>query len=467
MNQLVPASDKPKPSLDVASPIPINTEAAEELASRLIAKVKAEGGLVAQFPHKLQFLFLPSRYKVLYGGRGAAKSWSIARALLLKGLDEKLRVVCGREIMESISGSVHALLKDQIQSLGLEWFYEIQNTRIIGLNGTEFSYIGLRHNINKVRSLEGVDVFWVEEAQTVSTTSWDVLIPTIRKQGSEIWISFNPELDTDETYRRFVLNRPDDAYVMKVNWKDNPFFSDMMMKERLQKRKLDYDGYLTVWEGFTRQTLQGAVYAKEIRKSVSENRITRVPYDPSRPVVTFWDLGRSDKTSIWFAQVVGFEFHVIDFHEDRGYHIDHYMQVLQERKYTYLHHWLPHDATAKTIGTKLSVEEQMKVKGFKVKIVANLSISDGINAARTLFPRFYFDEVKCADGLQCLKRYSFEVDEQTGQFSTAPKHDEWSHAADAFRYMVLGLQEREKTAKLKPDLGGAGRSSHGSGWLRN
>lgn len=460
MNALAPATPPPSP----ITPDPV---AAEIAATVAINSLKLKPGQAkAELPRSLQFLFLPCRYKVLYGGRGAGKSWTIARTLLIQGFQKSLRVCCGREIMESIDGSVHALLKDQIEALGLGWFYEVQRNRIIGLNGTEFTYIGLRHNVNKIRSLEGIDVFWVEEAQTVSATSWDVLIPTIRKDGSEIWISFNPELETDETYKRFVLKPPDNAIVKLVNWRDNPFFSPLMDAERLTKRRQDSDGYLTTWEGRTRQTLQGAVYAKEIRKALLDNRITRVPYDVSRPVSTFWDLGRSDKTSIWFAQIVGFEFHIIDFLEDRGYHIDHYIQLIQERGYSYLNHWLPHDGTAKTIGTKLSVEEQMKAKGMRVKVVANLSIADGINAARTVFPRCYFDEIKCSDGLQCLKRYQYEVDQQTGQYSTSPLHNEWSHGADAFRYLSLGLQEREKASKLRPDLGNPGIPQNGgTGWM--
>lgn len=442
------------------------TDALDKVAASFLAGQKDPPGTHrVQLPESLQFLFLPKRYKVLYGGRGAAKSWTIARTLIAKAFSQRIRVVCGREIMKSIDGSVYKLLKDQIDAMGLNHFFDVQNTKIIGLNGSEFTFIGLRHNVNGIRSLEGVDIFWAEEAQTISKGSWDTLIPTIRKEGSEIWISFNPELDTDETYKRFVLKPPTDSFVKLVNWRENPFFNELMMKERRDKLRQDPDGYLTVWEGKTRQTLDGAIYAKEIRKAMLENRVTRVPYDSARPVSTFWDLGRSDKTSIWFAQQVGFEFHIIDFHEDSSYHIDHYMKIVQERPYTYLQHWLPHDARAKTIGTKLTVEEQMKAKGFKVKIVANLSIADGINAVRTLFDRFYFDEVKCADGLQALRRYQYEVDENN-QFSTNPLHNEWSHAADAFRYLALGLQEKEKSAKIKPDLGRPGNPhANGTDWL--
>lgn len=431
----------------------------------------------AEFPEKLEFLFQPMRYKVPYGGRGAGKSWGIARALLLMGQMRTLRIVCGREIMDSIAGSVHTLLADQIHALGLDSFYDIGKAEITGLNGTSFTFVGLRHNINKIRSLEGVNIFWVEEAQTVSGASWDILIPTIRKEGSEIWISFNPELESDETYKRFVLNPPSDSIVVKIGWRDNPWFSPMMNKERLTKRRQDPDGYLTTWEGQTRKTLDGAVYAKEIRAAMLANRITRVPYDPSKPVSTFWDLGRADNTSIWFAQVVGFEFRIIDFYQNNQHFIDHYMKALQgvdeqgikadgtRRSYTYLHHWIPPDGQAKTLGAKRTIEEQLRDNGFKVKIVAGESIANGINAARGIFPLCWFDAVNTADGMQCLERYQYEVDPETKEFSQNPLHNFWSHGADAFRYLALGLRDREKPAKkelVTPSLPG-----HAQGWMKS
>ena len=169
-----------------------------------------------ELPEKMSFLFEPHRYKVAYGGRGSGKSWGAAIALLALGAQKPLRILCAREFQNSISDSVHALLADQIRKLNLESFYEVQNTAIYGKNGTEFLFAGLKHNVTKIKSFEGVDVCWVEEAQTTSKSSWDVLIPTIRKENSEIWITFNPELDTDETYKRFVVMPPNNSKVIKV-----------------------------------------------------------------------------------------------------------------------------------------------------------------------------------------------------------------------------------------------------------
>jgi len=415
----------------------------------------------ARFPAKLRCLFEPARYKVLYGGRGGAKSWGIARALLILGAQKPLRILCAREIQKSISDSVHKLLKDQIAALGLAGFYDVQQTVIRGKNGTEFTFHGLKHNVHNIKSAEGADVCWVEEAQAVSRNSWETLIPTIRKEGSEIWISFNPELDTDETYVRFVKNPPPGAVVVKVNWSDNPWFPDVLRGEMEALKARDEDAYLTVWEGHCKAVLDGAIYANEIRKATSEGRFMRVPYDASKPVTTFWDLGRADMTSIWFAQVVGFEFRLIDFYQNRGFALSHYLKALQDRPYVYGEDWLPHDAENELLASERTIAQQMQAAGRTVRIVPKIGVADGINAARTLFPRCYFDETRCSDGIQALRRYRYKVDPDTGQYSKDPLHDDASHAADAFRYFAIAMTEPEREKK-REEFHGHGGSG---GWM--
>lgn len=391
-------------------------------------------------PEKMRSLFTPSRYKIYFGGRGGGKSHSVAKALLVQGMQAKQRVLCAREFQNSITDSVHKLLADQIMELGLEWFYEIQKTTIKGRNGTEFLFAGLKHNVTSIKSFEGCTRVWVEEAQTVSKASWDVLVPTIRKPESEIWVTFNPLLEDDETYKRFIKHPPPDAIVERVNWYDNPWFPDVLRKEMLHLKATDPDAFLHVWEGHCRQTLDGAIYANELRAATEEQRITRVPYDRAKPVHTFWDLGRSDNTSIWFAQVVGFEFRVIDFYQSRGHALAHYLGVLQERKYNYGEVWLPHDATHELLASELTIEQQVRAHGYTVRVAPRLSIADGINAARTIFGKCYFDADKTADGLNCLRHYRYDVDPDTKAFSKHPLHDWASHAADAFRYLAVGME---------------------------
>lgn len=398
----------------------------------------------AEFPEKLGCLFTKSRYKVLHGGRGGAKSWAVARALLIQGMENPLRILCCREFQGSIRDSVHKLLSDQIYALGFEDFYSIEQSSIKGSNGTEFFFEGLKHNVAKVKSFEGIDRAWVEEAQTVSKTSWDTLIPTVRKEGSEIWLTFNPELESDETYQRFVINPPSDAIVVKVNWSDNPWFPEVLRLEKDSLKERDPDSYLNVWEGHCRQSLDGAIYAKELREAQEFKRITKVPYDPTKPVHTSWDLGWSDNTSIWFAQIVGFEYRIIDFYQDSQKTINHYLQILQSRKYIYGTDYLPHDSRAKQLGTGRSIEEIMRTAGRMVKVVPMLSVADGINAARTMFANCWFDEDNCADGLQCLRHYRYELDPDTQTLGRKPLHDWASHGADSFRYMAISLKESTK-----------------------
>lgn len=395
----------------------------------------------AEFPEKLQVLFEPARYKVLYGGRGGSKSWGVARALLIQGAAKPLRILCARELQNSITESVHHLLQDQIEQLGLTNFYQVQNAQITGVNGTEFIFAGLRNNVTRIKSFEGLDIVWVEEAQTVSKTSWDTLIPTVRKDNSEIWITFNPELDTDETYKRFVASPPANAKVAKVNWDDNPWFPETLRLEKDELKERDPDSYRNVWEGECRSTLEGAIYAKELRQAADEGRIRNVPYDVLKPVHTFWDLGWADNTSIWFAQTVGQELRLIDYYSNNLQPLQHYVQMLQGKGYIYGTDWLPHDAKAKSLATGRSVEEIMLAMGRKVQVTANLSLFDGINAARTIFNRCYFDADKCAEGLQSLRHYRYDIDPESKQLSGRPLHDFHSHAADAFRYFAISIGE--------------------------
>ncbi len=176
---------------------------------------------------------------MLFGGRGGTKSWGAARALLIKAAKKPLRILCTREVQKSIKDSVHQLLSDQIEALGLGAQYQILTHEIRGANGSLIVFAGLAdQTVESIKSLEGFDVVWVEEARSCSRRSWSILIPTIRKEGSEIWVTFNPELDTDETYRRFVLNPPPDAVVVKMGWQDNPWFPEVLERERQYAQSL-------------------------------------------------------------------------------------------------------------------------------------------------------------------------------------------------------------------------------------
>jgi phage terminase large subunit len=204
---------------------------------------------------------------VAFGGRGSGKSWGFARALLIQAANKPLRILCTREIQKSIKQSVHTLLNDQIQALGLGAFYEVLESEIRGRNGSSFTFAGLASNtVESIKSFEGCNIVWVEEGQTVSKRSWDILIPTIRSEGSEIWVSFNPDVDTDDTYQRFVVNPPDNAKVVKVNYSDNAWFPSVLEIERLHSKEHNPD-YANIWEGDCKAAVDGAIYSNEIREA--------------------------------------------------------------------------------------------------------------------------------------------------------------------------------------------------------
>lgn len=351
-------------------------------------------------------------------------------------------MLCARELQNSIGDSVHRLLADQISGLGLDSFYEVQVSRILGKNGTSFSFEGIKNNITKIKSYEGIDICWVEEAHKVSRNSWGVLIPTVRKEDSEIWMTFNPELETDYTYTRFVKEADLSAsLVVKTTWRDNPFFPAVLMQEMEAEKARDYDSYLNIWEGYCRQVLEGAVYAKELRKAQEEGRIGHVPWHRDSPVDVFLDLGRADATALWFAQRVAMQYRVIDFYSAVGEDIIHYIKYLQNSEYVFGTIWLPHDAYAKQLGTKRSIQEIIKSYGFKTERVPKLSLTDGINAVRLVFPNIWFDENRCEEGIQALRHYRYRVVD--GQYSNEPLHDWASDAADAFRYLAVAFRERK------------------------
>lgn len=352
--------------------------------------------------------------------------------------------------MNSIRDSVHRLLSDQIESLGLSGIFEIQQATIKVVSGpgagSEASFEGVRHNISKIKSYEGIDICWPEEADQVSDSSWATLIPTIRSPGSEIWITFNPNLESDATFQRFIKHPPPDTWSVEMNWRDNPWFPKDLKADMEHLKLTNYDQYLHVYEGQCKTVLEGAVYADELR-AAALTRICNVPYDATVGVSTVWDLGWGDSTAIWFVQRVAFETRFIDFYENSRQSIEHYLKICQEKGYIYDTFWLPHDAKAKSLGTGKSIEEIVRAKGNKVRVVPKLSLVDGINAGRTVFPNCYFDKERCADGVQALRHYRYELVEDPIRktFTRNPVHDWTSHAADAFRYAAIAVRQPSNT----------------------
>ena len=394
-----------------------------------------------ELPTKLQRLFEPNRLKVAHGGRGSAKSWGFARALLIEAAQKPLRVLCAREVQKSIKDSVHRLLNDQIQAMGLGHLYDVLETEIRGKNGSLFLFAGLsQHTVESIKSFEGVDRVWIEEGQSVVKRSWDVLTPTIRKAGSEIWITLNPDMETDETYQRFVVHAPSDAFVVQMNWADNPWFGEVLEKEREETLRRDPDNYKNIWEGEPKRVSEGAIYRHEIELLFEQKRVRNVPYDPLLKVHTVWDLGWNDAMSIGMVQRQGSEVRIIDHIKNSHRTLDWYVAQIEKRPYRWGTDFIPHDGRARNTQTGKSTEEALQAMQRRVEVLPQLDVEEGIKAARLMFPRTYFDTEKTPELMESLKRYQRSINQQTRE-PGAPLHDQYSHDADMFRYIAMAVDK--------------------------
>ena len=386
----------------------------------------------------VDLLFSPARYKVAHGGRGSGKSWAFARAILVMAANERLRVLCTREVQRSIKESVKRLLDDQIEAMGLGWFYQSLETEIRGRNGSEIIFAGLAtHTVDSIKSYEGVDICWIEEAQTVSKRSLDILTPTIRKPDSEIWITFNPLLDTDEVWQRFVVNTPPNARVVQINWSDNPWFPEVLEQERAHCQATSPDDYQNIWEGQCRSAVEGAIYASEVAQAQVEGRVAVVPYNPKLRVHVVWDLGWNDAMSLVLVQKSGpSQLSVIEYIEGRQQTLEWYVSELRKRNYNWGYDWLPHDASHKDFKTGQNTHQILRRLGRKTREVPQIGVEPGIRLTRMTLPRCWFDKAKTERLLECLKRYRRAIPTTTGE-PGSPVHDEYSHGADAMRYMSV------------------------------
>lgn len=392
--------------------------------------------LEIELPRKATQTLVPqARFKVLYGGRDSAKSWSIARMLLARGRAKPERILCTREVQKSIAESVHQLLKDQVAALNLGDFYDVQQQYIKGATGTQVSFHGLSgQTANSIKSFEGTTICWVEEAQTITKRSWDLLEPTIRAPNSEIWVSFNPEMDTDETFKRFVTNTPPNSIVTKMNWQDNPWRSQVLDAARERMQREAPEDYEHIYGGACRPAVEGAIYYKEVSQLRAQSRLCNVPYDPMLKVHVITDLGFNDYMSMLCVQRLASEIRIIRYIEDRQRYIPSYSQELKDLKYNWGKLYLPHDGKAKHV-TGSSAEEQFTALGWDVEIVQDIGLEQGIRKTREVFPRFYIDKTHASELLNRLGRYRRRVNTE-GQAST-PMHDDESHGADGTRYLAI------------------------------
>jgi len=391
----------------------------------------------------LQFLFKPARYKVARGGRGSGKSWSFARAILLRCAQQKTRVLCTREIQKSIQQSVHQLLTDQIESLGLTGIFEVLQTEIRGPHGSCIYFSGLSDiTATALKSFEGVDICWCEEAQAISAKSWKTLTPTIRKEGSEIWVTYNPELETDATHEMFVTSPPPDCVNVLLNYNDNPYFPAVLEAERVHaEATMRVDDYRHTWLGMCKPAVDGAIYFDAMSQSIAGGRIRKVPHDGSLKTHVVFDLGMADSMTLILVQKVASEVRVIHYIEGNQRILADYSAELKslrldDQPMNWGNIYLPHDGFHVRHQSGKDDATILQGLGWSVEKVPSTSINSGIDRLRELFPRIYFDKERTARLVECLKRYRWNISAKTGE-AVRPLHDEYSHGADVARYLGL------------------------------
>lgn len=393
-----------------------------------------------QLPAAFEDLFRPSRYKAFFGGRGSAKSHSFATATIVKSIEKQQRVLCAREIQKSIKDSVKKLIADKIVEMNAAYLFEVLDTEIRGPNDSLFLFSGLRSNPDSIKSMEGLNIAWIEEASRASQHSLDLLIPTMRAEGSEIWFSWNPESEHDPVEKMFRgPSQPPRSIVKEVSWRDNPWFPDVLAEQRDYDYSVNPEKAAHTWDGAYQTFVEGSYYGTWLAKAKSEGRQRSIGYkDVEWPVETWWDLGHSDATAIWFVQPVGREFRVLDYYESNGVGLDHYASEILAKGYRYARHILPHDAEAHELGTNLTRVETLRrlMPKHTFMIAPRQSVDDGINAVRELLPRCFFDTDRCGAGLKALGAYHEKIDE-VRRVGMGPEHDWASHGADAFRYGAL------------------------------
>ena len=422
-----------------------------------------------EFPDKLlALLFSPVRYKVAHGGRGSAKSWAFARALIILASKSKIRVLCVREFQTSIEQSVLQLLIDQIDLLGFSnEFSCTKNTLVNRVTGSEFFFRGLRNDPRKVKSVEGVNIAWAEEADQISWDSWELLVNTVRRDDSEIWVSFNPNFESDETSKRFILHPPPNAVVVEMNWRDNPWFPKVLQEERLHAKATQKESdYLHTWEGKFRPIILGkAVYPEFSHKThIGQNLAPEAACN----IIVGWDnTGLSPAISLsWLTSIGQWRIFKEFCFSDCG------IMDATEALIRWSGDHLPEGCTFQHIGdpagnirdtTKQTPSQYISEKGREFGWAIN--IEDGIQTFKVRResvagrltrmvngePAVLMDAVGCPLLIEGFGGgYCYPEIGTTGIFRTDPDKNHYSHIHDSVQYPATRLFSLGQTQQHKP-----------------
>jgi len=413
-------------------------------------------------PPKLVPVFAgEARYRGAFGGRGSAKTRSFALMTAVKGYQwgmsgQEGQILCAREHLNSLDESSMEEVKTAIRSVPwLNNYFEIGEKYIRSKDGKiRYAFAGLRHNLDSIKSKARILLCWVDEAETVTEEAWRKLIPTIREEGSEIWVTWNPESKRSATNARFREDPPEGAKIVQLNWRDNPWFPEVLEHERQADHAKRPWIYEHIWEGDYASAFEGAYFAAQLRQAWDGGRIGKVGRDPLMSIRAFWDIGGtgklSDATSIWIAQFVGKEIRVLDYYEAVGQELGEHIGWLRSNGYEKAVCVLPHDGGTKDKVYRVSYESSLQDAGFDVIVVPNQGAGAAqkrIEAVRRLFPSIWFDQAKTDAGREALAWYHEKRDEQRS-IGLGPEHDWASHAADAFGLMAIAHALHDTRPKL-------------------
>ena len=402
-------------------------------------------------------IYAPSRYKIAYGGRGSSKSYGFASMAAVLGVETKLRILCVREYQISIKESIHRLMADRIEAMGLSRYYDIQQQGIYGTYGTEIIFAGIKTDPGKIKSTEGIDICLVEEAEKISEDSWRLLIPTIRKPGSEIWVCFNPRLEDDPTYKRFVLNDPPSMRRVKVNWSDNPWFPEALEIERqysysqIAKATDDDDrlqsqqDYQHIWEGECQKLSDAAIFQRRVvvEEFVDPPEDTRIllgvdwgfSVDPTVMIRCWTTTNPDNSEELWIS------------HEAYGYRVelDNTSSLFDEipgaRKWP-----------IKADGSRPESISHLARRGFRIDAADKWpgSVEDGIEHIKA-FAKIHIHP-RCKHLQEEVRLYRYKVDRITKEVLPIVV-DRHNHGFDSVRYALSDFIQARGVAGQWAKLG--------------
>lgn len=397
-----------------------------------------------------------------YGGRGSGKTRTFAKMTAVRAhvwdmAGREGIILCGRQFMNSLDESSLEEIKAAIRSEPwLAPHFDIGEKYVRTISGRiSYKFAGLDRNIDSIKSKARILLAWVDEAEPVTEDAWQKLIPTLREEDSELWVTWNPERKNSATSKRFRGIQDARAKIAELNWRDNPWFPDILNRTRIKDMRERPDTYAHVWEGDYVTVVAGAYYAASITAAKVEKRIGVVPKDPVMQVRAFWDLGVRDATAIWVAQFIGQQIRVLDYYEASGQPLASHLDWLRSRGWGSALCVLPHDGAHHDAVSAVRFEDHIRAAGFDVLTIQNQgkgAAMKRIEAGRRLFPSIWFNEQTTQAGIDAIGWYHEKRDDQR-EIGMGPEHDWASHGADAFGLMCVAYEappDARKTVTFTP-----------------